>query len=289
MLVSWDWLKQYVKLDVPPAEVEQRLMMAGLNHEDTHPVGDDLAINFEVTSNRPDCLGHLGIAREISVLFERPLSPPPADPPASGEPVEKLAQVVIENPDQCPRYTARVIRGAKIGASPAWLVKRLATVGLGAINNVVDITNYVLLECGQPLHAFDLARLAGRRIIVRRAREGEAFRAINHKSYALAPSMCVIADARRAVALGGVMGGADTEVSRNTRELLIESAQFDPVAIRNTARQLNLHSDSSYRFERGIDPEGVDSCARCPASCSGCARSAPSSPTSSCGFSRCRS
>ncbi|MEX0675705.1 MAG: phenylalanine--tRNA ligase subunit beta [Pirellulales bacterium] len=258
MLVSWDWLKQYVTLDMAPSEVEERLMMAGLNHEDSHQVGDDLAINFEVTSNRPDCLGHLGIAREISVLFGRPLTIPPARPRESAGPLGKLTQVRVENPRQCPRYTARVIRGAKIGPSPAWMVNRLATVGIGSINNMVDITNYVMLECGQPLHAFDLAKLAGREIVVRPGRPGETFLAINHKTYALDASVCVIADALRAVGLGGVMGGAESEVSERTGEVLIEAAEFDPVSIRNTARKLGLHSDSSYRFERGVDPEGVD-------------------------------
>jgi phenylalanyl-tRNA synthetase beta chain len=258
MIVSWDWLKQYVALDMTPAELAERLMMAGLNHEDTHQVGDDWAINLEVTSNRPDCLGHIGIAREVAVLFERELKLPAALPASSGERVTELTEVTVENPKQCPRYTARVIRGVKVAPSPRWLVNRLATVGIGAINNVVDITNYVLLECGQPLHAFDLARLSGRRIIVRQAREGETFLAINHKSYVLDASMCVIADAQRAVGLGGVMGGAETEVSPQTKELLIEAAEFDPMSIRNTARKLSLHSDSSYRFERGVDPSGVD-------------------------------
>ncbi|NIP86661.1 MAG: phenylalanine--tRNA ligase subunit beta, partial [Planctomycetales bacterium] len=139
-----------------------------------------------------------------------------------------------------------------------WLVRRLQTLGIAAINNVVDITNYVLMECGQPLHAFDAAGLEGGRIIVRRARPGESFEAINHKTYELDEAMCVIADARRAVALGGVMGGASSEVGEGTSELLIESALFDPISIRTTARQLALHSDSSYRFERGPDPEGVE-------------------------------
>jgi len=258
MLVSWDWLKQYVKLSATPDEVAERLMMAGLNHEDTHAVGGDLAINLEVTSNRPDCLGHIGIAREASVLFDVPLTLPAAQPKASGVPASKLAQVRVDDAKACPRYTARVIRGVKIGPSPKWLVDRLATVGIGAINNVVDITNYVLLECGQPLHAFDLAKLAGRQIIVRAAREGEPFQAINHKAYTLDASMCVIADSERPVALAGVMGGADTEVSDTTTDLLIESADFAPMSIRATARKLNLHSDSSYRFERGVDPQGVD-------------------------------
>ncbi|REK12740.1 MAG: phenylalanine--tRNA ligase subunit beta [Planctomycetota bacterium] len=258
MLVSWDWLKQYVQLDITPAELAERLMMAGLNHEGTHPVGSDLAINLEVTSNRPDCLGHIGVAREAAVLTETALQIPPAEPKGTGNAVTKLTSVKVENPDQCWRYTARVVSGVKIGPSPAWLVGRLATVGIGSINNVVDITNYVLMECGQPLHAFDLAKLDGRQIVVRQARKGEPFLAINHKSYTLDETVCVIADAKRAIGLGGVMGGADTEINEQTTELLIESAQFDPVSIRGTARQLNLHSDSSYRFERGIDPEGVD-------------------------------
>lgn len=258
MIVSWNWLKQYVALDMTPAELAERLMMAGLNHEDTHAIGDDLAINLEVTSNRPDCLGHLGIAREVSVLWKLPLVIPLAAPRESKTAVAELAKVRVENPAQCPRYTARVIRGVKIGASPRWLVDRLSTVGVAAINNVVDVTNYVLLECGQPLHAFDLARLTGKQIVVRQARPGETFEAINHKSYTLDPSMCVIADALRAVALGGVMGGAATEVTAATKDVLLESAEFDPMSIRATARKLSLHSDSSYRFERGLDPAGVD-------------------------------
>jgi phenylalanyl-tRNA synthetase beta chain len=258
MIVSWDWLKQYVSLDMTSEALADRLMMAGLNHEDTQRVGDDLAINLEVTSNRPDCLGHLGIAREVSVLWDTPLSIPAVDPPEGSAGVAELTSVDVLNPAECPRYTARVIQGVHVRPSPAWLVKRLATVGVAAINNVVDITNYVLLECGQPLHAFDLARLAGRQIIVRQAKAGETFLAINHKTYTLDPSVCVIADRDRAVALGGVMGGADTEVNEKTIDLLIESAEFDPMSIRGTARKLNLHSDSSYRFERGLDPQGVD-------------------------------
>ncbi len=258
MIVSWDWLQQYVALDMTPDELAERVMMAGLNHEETRAVGDDLAIELEVTSNRPDCLGHLGVAREISVLWDVSLRVPAAAPKESKVAVEDLATIRVDNPRECPRYTARVIRNVRIGSSPAWLVRRLATIGVASINNVVDVTNYVMLECGQPLHAFDLAHLADRQIVVRQATKGEEFLAINHKSYTLDPTVCVIADARRAVGLGGVMGGADTEVSEGTTELLIESAAFDPMSIRNTARALNLHSDSSYRFERALDPQGVD-------------------------------
>lgn len=258
MIVSWNWLKDYVALDAEPAEVERRLMMAGLNHESTESVGDDLAIDLEVTSNRPDCLGHLGVAREAAVLFGAPLTIPMPAPSESAAAVADLVKVRIDCPDLCYRYTARVIRGVKIGPSPAWLTERLQTLGIASINNVVDITNYVLMECGQPLHAFDLAKLGGHEIIVREATKGEAFLAIDHKTYTLEPGMCLIADASRAVALGGVMGGADSEVSDSTVDLLIEAAEFAPVSIRGTARKLNLHSPSSYRFERGLDPAGVD-------------------------------
>ncbi|MDZ4778679.1 MAG: phenylalanine--tRNA ligase subunit beta [Planctomycetia bacterium] len=258
MLISWNWLADYVALEMPAEELARRLMMAGLNHESTTKVGDDVAIDLEVTSNRPDCLGHVGIAREVGVIFGLPWRIKESKPREGRTPVAELAQVRIDCPDLCPRYTARVVRGVKIGPSPAWLVKRLATLGVAAINNVVDITNYVLFECGQPLHAFDLSRLRGRQIIVRRAKAGEKFQAINHQAYDLTGEMCVIADAETAVALGGVMGGADSEVSASTTDLLIEAAEFLPGSIRNTARALNLRSDSSYRFERGVDPEGID-------------------------------
>jgi phenylalanyl-tRNA synthetase beta chain len=258
MIVSWNWIKQLVPLAVPAEEFERRLMLAGLNHEETHPVGDDLAIDLEITSNRPDCLGHIGIAREASVVFRVPLAIPNPQPQTGKSAAAELTKVAIQCPQLCMRYTARVIQGVKVKPSPRWLVERLATLGIAAINNVADITNFVLMECGQPLHAFDFRKLDGREIIVREARRGERFEAINHKTYELEPGMCVIADRSRPVALGGVMGGADTEVTSGTADVLIEAAEFDPLSIRNTARKLSLHSDSSYRFERGLDPEGVD-------------------------------
>jgi phenylalanyl-tRNA synthetase beta chain len=258
MIVSWNWLTDFVELPADPAEAAQRLMMAGLNHESTERVDDDWAIDLEVTSNRPDCLGHVGIAREIAVLFGRQLRTPAAALSATGSSVAELARVRIDCPQLCYRYTARIIRGLRISPSPEWLVRRLRTLGLPAINNVVDVTNYVMMECGQPLHAFDLARLGGRQIIVREARAGEAFLAIDHRTYTLQPGMCVIADATSAVALGGVMGGAESEVLDSTTDILIEAAEFSPLSIRTTARTLGLHSPSSYRFERGVDPEGVD-------------------------------
>ena len=259
MIISWNWLKQYLPLDMPVEELERRLMMAGLNHESTEEVAGDLAVDFEVTSNRPDCLGHIGIAREAAVLFGQSLTVPAASPKEDPKTlVSKLVKVRIECPELCLRYTARVVRGVKIGPSPKWMVRRLETVGQTSVNNVVDISNYVMLECGQPLHTFDFGKLQGGEIIVRRPNSGETIEAIDHKSYALGPDMCMICDARDPVAIGGVMGGAQTEISAATRDVLVEAAEFDPVSIRNTARQLNLHSDSSYRFERRVDPEGLD-------------------------------
>jgi phenylalanyl-tRNA synthetase beta chain len=258
MLVSWKWLQDYVPLKVSHAELTQRLMMAGLNHESTEPAGSDFCIDLEVTSNRPDCLGHIGVAREAAVLLGEQLKLPQPAPKTAGEAIEKSVKIQIDAPELCPRYSARLIRGVKIKPSPAWLVDRLQTIGQPAINNVVDVTNFVLMECGQPLHAFDFRKLAGGRIIVRRAKQDEQFPAIDHKTYTLTSDMCVIADAERAVALAGVMGGADTEVSSDTVDVLIESAQFAPLAVRGASRKLKLSSDSSYRFERGTDPAGVD-------------------------------
>jgi len=262
MIVSLNWLTDYVNVDVSPDKLAERLSLSGLNHEGTERVGDDIAIDLEVTSNRPDCLGHIGVAREIAVLWDQKLKIPAPEPKESSPPVDDLVKVRIDCPDLCYRYTARVIRGIKMGPSPDWLANRLRSVGIAVINNVVDITNYVLMECGQPLHAFDFAKLAGGEIIVREAIRGEQFLAIDHKTYELEPGTCVIADAKTAVALGGVMGGADTEIADNTTDLLIEAAEFDPLSIRTTARNLVLHSPSSYRFERGVDPEGIDRASR---------------------------
>src|SRR5436190_1810774 len=270
MIVSWNWLNDFVPLKMTPAELVERLMMAGLNHESTEQLGNDYAIDLEVTSNRPDCLGHIGIAREASVLFDLRLhfsdadltkasKPAPTDEPQRiADNLRNYTNIDVACPELCPRYNARVIRGVKVANSPSQMAMRLAAIGQPVINNIVDITNYVLMECGQPLHAFDFQKLAGRKIIVRRATSGEQFHAIDHKIYTLDSEMCVIADAEHPVALGGVMGGANTEVSPTTTDVLIEAAQFAPLSIRSTARKLKLHSPSSYRFERGTDPEMVD-------------------------------
>ena len=166
--------------------------------------------------------------------------------------------MTVEEADLCPRFTARVISGVKVGESPWWLRKRLETIGVRPISNIVDVTNYVMFECGQPLHAYDLDKLAEHRLIVRRAREGEKLTAINNKIYELNPEMLVIADARQPVGLAGVMGGLETEIGPGTTNVLIEAAQFDSISVRRTSRALGLFSPSSFRFERPLDPEGTE-------------------------------
>jgi phenylalanyl-tRNA synthetase beta chain len=258
MIVSHKWLQQYVPLNMPHDDLIHRLTMSGLNYDGTTTQGDDLAINLEVTSNRPDCLGHLGVAREISVLYDLPLSIPNPTPPCEAEQTSSSFSIEIQTPTMCPRYSIRVIRGVKIGISPEWMQQQLEAVGITPVNNVVDCTNYVMLESGQPLHAFDLAKLRGSRIIVREPLPNETMKAIDHRIYPLSAGMCIISDAERAVAIGGVMGGADSEVSESTRDIVIETAVFDPLSVRNAARRLNLHSPSSYRFERGVDFQGTE-------------------------------
>ena len=258
MIVSWNWLTDYLRLDMPAETLAERLALAGLNHESTSEVGGDLAIDLEVTSNRPDCLAHFGVAREIGVLFGRSPKFPDPRPATSGPSIDTLARVEVEAPDLCPRFTARVVTGVKVGPSPWRIRKRLETLGVRPISNVVDATNYALFECGQPLHAYDLAKLDGKVLVARRGREGETLKAINGKSYDLTPEMLVIADASRPVGLAGVMGGLETEIGPGTADVLIEAARFAPMNVRRTSRALGLHSDSSYRFERPIDPEVVD-------------------------------
>ena len=258
MIISWKWLQEYVPLAVSVHEAAERFRLTGLNHESTTAVGDDYAVDLEVTSNRPDCLGHLGIAREAAVLYGAPLSIPAGKIETSNDPITQYLTIENKAPELCPRYMARVVRGVRIGPSPKWLAERLATIGIASVNNVVDVTNYVLMESGQPLHAFDLGQLKDRRIIIRAAAAKEPFNAINHKLYSLEPGMCVIADAQNPVALGGIMGGASSEIGPETRDVVVETAEFVAMNIRNTSRKLNLRSDSSYRFERPLDRSNMD-------------------------------
>jgi phenylalanyl-tRNA synthetase beta chain len=258
MIVSWNWLTDYLRLDLPVEVLTERLALTGLNLESIADVGGDIAIDLEVTSNRPDCLGHLGVAREISVVFDKAFRISDPRPATAGAPVETRTGVIVEDGELCPRFTARVISGVRVGESPWWLRKRLETIGVRPISNIVDVTNYVMFECGQPLHAYDLDRLAEHRLIVRRARDGETLTAINNKVYELDPQMLVIADASRPIGLAGVMGGLETEIGYDTTTVLIEAAQFDAMSVRRTSRILGLFSPSSFRFERPMDPQGTE-------------------------------
>ncbi|RYD34189.1 MAG: phenylalanine--tRNA ligase subunit beta [Verrucomicrobiaceae bacterium] len=216
----------------------------------------DTIIEVEVTPNRPDWLSHLGMARELAALAQLPLKGR-LDYSAVTVPTAPAGSAVrLEDTAGCPFYTARRIQGVKVGPSPAWLVRKLESIGLRPINNIVDITNYVLMEMGQPLHAFDLAKLQGG-ITVRGAAAGESFTALDGKTYTLTPADLVIADEAHAAALAGVMGGENSGVTETTTDILLESAWFQPNRVRHTSRRLGLISDSSYRFERGTDPAQV--------------------------------
>ncbi len=218
----------------------------------------DTVLELEITPNRPDCLCLMGVAREVAALYGTRLKMPAAQPPESGRPVAELTRVAVEDAAGCPRYTARILNDVKIGPAPDWMRQRLEKCGIRAINNVVDITNYVMLECGQPLHAFDQSLLAEGRIVVRRARPGERMATLDNIERPLAESMLMICDAERPVAVAGIMGGAGSEIRETTRTVLLESACFQPIGIRATSRQLGLATESSYRFERGVDPELAD-------------------------------
>jgi phenylalanyl-tRNA synthetase beta chain len=257
MNISFNWLRELVDVQLSPDELRERLTMRGLEIEAVHAAGDDYVLEMAVLSNRADLLSHLGVAREVSVVADVPLRLPDAMPAHADGRAESFTAVEIVDPDLCPRYAAHVVRGVRVGPSPAWLAERLLAVGQRPINNIADITNYVMLETGQPLHAFDLEKLAERRIVVRRARAGETLKTLDDVERKLDPEMLVIADAVRPVALAGVMGGADSEISAGTRDVLIESAYFVPAAVRYTARALGMQTDASERFERGTDYENV--------------------------------
>ena len=257
MFISHEWLKELTDTRLSPAELRDRLTMVGLAIDAVEEHNGDAVLDVEVPSNRPDCLSHVGVAREVSVIEKGHLRLPASEPPKAEGRAGDFTSVEIKDPDLCPRYAARLVRGVKIGPSPDWLVKRLETIGQRPINNVADITNYVLHELGQPLHAFDFEKLGGRRIVVRRANAGEKLKTLDGVERTLTNDMLVIADAEKAVALAGIMGGEESEISGQTKDVLIESAYFAPHSVRLTARHLGMDTEASRRFERGADPEGV--------------------------------
>tara|TARA_B100000686_G_C16771110_1_gene965215 strand:- start:205 stop:2280 length:2076 start_codon:yes stop_codon:yes gene_type:complete len=263
MKVQVDWLKEYVEIDKPAKELGRMLTMAGLEIE-SHELldeekGDVLELN--VTPNRGYCLSHLGVAREVSVLTGGRFKPPEAlawlGEKWGSVPITEKILVENHEEDLCPRYAALVIENVKPGPSPKWLCDRLHAIGLRPINNIVDITNFVMMEYGQPLHAFDRELLSGNKIIIRNAKEKEPFTSLDGSQLKLGPDALIIADAEKPVALAGIMGGINSQVSEATQNLVLESAYFDSVTIRKASKKYGLRSDSSYRFERGVDINGV--------------------------------
>jgi len=253
MKISLIWLKEFVDIPVDVRELGKKITSIGLAVESVESHGNDTIFELDVTTNRPDCMNHLGVAREVGAIFGTSVRRPQF---SIREPKQKTADtftVSIDEPDLCGRYCGRLISGVKIAPSPDWLRQRLESVGVRAINNVTDVTNYVLMELGQPLHAFDADTLHGHQIIVRRAEIGERIQTLDGVERTLNPSNLVIADAQRAVALAGIMGGSETEISQKTTNVFLESAYFAPHSIRKTARSFGMNTEASYRFERGAD------------------------------------
>ena len=266
MKVQVDWLKEYTEIDIPVDKLGHVLTMAGLeieSHETVElPDGEKSEVlELNVTPNRGYCLSHIGVAREVSALLNKSLKLP--DPLKALE--SEWGEVAVEDrlsvenlePELCPRYCALVIENVKVGPSPKWLKDRLTAIGLRPINNIVDITNFVMMEYGQPLHAFDRDLLAGKKIIIRRAKKGEPFASLDGTELKLEPDALVIADGEKPVALAGIMGGTKSQVSETTCHIVLESACFDPATVRKGSKKYGLRSDSSYRFERGVDWNGV--------------------------------
>jgi phenylalanyl-tRNA synthetase beta chain len=256
MLIPVEWLTDFVDINETPQDLADRLTVTGNEIEEIRESDSGPVYYLKLTPNRADMLALAGAGREIAALYQRPFRSPEAKLEASGAPALNV-RVEVDEPELCPRYVARIIRGVKIGPSPDWLRKRLEAAGERSISNVVDATNYVMLEMGQPLHAFDLDKLIERRILVRKARPDERFIAIGGEELTLSPEMLVIADGGRAVAIAGVKGGQETEVGETTVDILLESAYFDPVSVRRTSKRTGIATTASYRFERGVDPNGV--------------------------------
>ena len=262
MKILYDWLKEFTPVPFAPPELRERLSLAGIAVEGLAETPAGPLLDLDLTINRPDCLGHYGVAREVAALGRNRLQPVSPKLVEARETAASATRVEIEAPELCGRYTARVLRGVKVQPSPQWLRKRLEALGQASINNIVDATNYVMLELGQPMHAFDMDRLAERRIVVRRARAREKMRTLDGVERTLTPEICVIADAARAVAVGGIMGGAESEIGFATRNVLLESAWFDPISIRRSSKALGLRTEASTRFERGADPEMAELASR---------------------------
>lgn len=243
--------------DAGPDRLAADLTHCGVVAEVIASGSSDVLLELELTTNRPDCLGHRGVAREIATLYGKTLQSRPVELSESGPSTSSRAAVEIESPRLCRRYSARLIQGIRVGPSPDWLCQRLDSLGFRPINNIVDATNYVLMESGHPTHAFDLSRIHAGRIVVRKARNGERLVTLDGVEHPLREGMLLIADAAKPLALAGIMGGQDSEIESSTRDVLVESAWFDPVSVRKTSKALGIHSEASHRFERGADLEAT--------------------------------
>jgi phenylalanyl-tRNA synthetase beta chain len=263
MKFTLNWLKEFVGVETTAEPLGELLTMSGLEVESLTALSEpqtgveDWVFEIAVTPNRGDCLGLRGIAREVAALTGASLKALPVAARAKSGAAGKRVSVTIQDPSLCPRYSARVMDHIRIGSSPPWLRFRLEACGIRAINNVVDITNYVMLETGQPLHAFDYDLLPNHHIVVRPAGSATKFTTLDSAERELTADDLLICDGAAPVALAGVMGGMDSEVRQSTKSILLESANFDPTAIRRTAKRLGLHSEASHRFERGVDPDGT--------------------------------
>src|SRR5215469_15360695 len=264
MKVAYNWLKEFVEVSATAEEIASRLALSGTNIAGIENGPHGAVIDAEITSNRPDCLSMLGIAREVGAIYRLPVKSESARPVESASAKASDAiRVKIENPELCGRYTARVIRGVKIQPSPGWLKNRLEAAGIASINNIVDITNYVMLELGNPMHAFDYDKVRDYSIVVPRAKPGEKMTTLDGTERQLDPNMPLVCDGDGSRSIGsGVMGGASTEISFSTKNVLLECAWFDPIAIRRAARFLKLHTEASTRFGRGADPEMAEFASR---------------------------
>jgi phenylalanyl-tRNA synthetase beta chain len=255
MRVSFNWLKDYLDIRTSAGTLAERLTMAGLEVTSLTRIDEDTVWEIEVTPNRTDCLSIVGIARELAAITGKRLKLPKIGSFRGKS--SAVLPIQIQAKSLCSRYLGRVIKNVRVGPSPPWLIQRLEVMGVRALNNIVDITNFCLLEFGQPLHAFDLDKLQGKRLIVRLAREGENIVTIDGVNRKLDSETLVIADKVSPQAIAGIMGAKGSEVGEETKNILLESAYFDPLSIHNTSRKLGLATQSSYRFERGVDLEGV--------------------------------
>lgn len=253
MKVTYSWLKDFVDIKIAPKTLADKLTMAGLEVTSLEQRGGDFIFEIEITSNRPDWLSVIGIAREVAAITGKKLKEHKQAARVKDIPSIGDFSINIDDKKDCPLYTAKIIREVKVAESPEWLKSRLELVGCRSVNNIVDITNYVLFELGEPLHAFDLDKLSSAAICVRRAEKNEKITTIDGQEKILNPSILVIGDKEKALAIAGVMGGRDTEVTAATKNILLEAASFNPVVVRKARQELGLQSESAYRFERGIN------------------------------------